>query len=312
MKLSICALCAFLLSFLFTSNAFPQESLSRPDGRAIEGKIDGVLRARGGSEAAACYRDLFVAAGVNGLSELKRSPHDSIAIQAAWEEVARTVPDTGIDLRPDGGKLNWFVGFFEGRTRARVPKWWSNAILDARANTRYNIYFPEENWDQALAQAIAQTTLTKKGDKYSLQVGKHSIDLPNGLSKDIPVDLLNFIAERGKSSSAVRLTACFTSNNCYLALYNELGYAVKLACVERSTTKVLWTARGWGSAIGSVTGVPGRALVTVDAQGDRVLVFGSDCAGCLYAAAVRADNGKNLFRFSNAYSGFPPLPVKEK
>ena len=64
------------------------------------------------------------AVGPGGLPALRLHPHDGIAIQAAWEEVTLTVPEEKQDqpVRPDRHKLDWFLGFLEGRGRVRAPR----------------------------------------------------------------------------------------------------------------------------------------------------------------------------------------------
>jgi hypothetical protein len=182
MKRFSCALSA-LLVLLVPNDASPEDAVRQ----VIEEKIDAVLRADEPAKAAEHYHDLFVASGAKGLSELKQSPHDSIAIQAAWQEVALTVPESVDEgnpvFRPDRGKLNWFLGFLEGRTRIRVPKWWLEAVLDARANQRDNIYFPYNNWGRPTAKWTTEAAVTKKGDKFLMQMGNESIDLPKELVK---------------------------------------------------------------------------------------------------------------------------------
>jgi hypothetical protein len=59
---------------------------------------------------------------------------------------------------------------------------------------------------------------------------------------------------------------------------------------------------GLGIMVARHRGAVGRGRVAVDAQDDRVLVFGCSGLGLVHAEAFRADNGKNLFRFSNTYS----------
>jgi hypothetical protein len=91
------------------------------------------------------YRLLFATVGVNGLARLQLHHDDSIAVQSAWEAVTLTVPvkDGDTFYRPDPQKLNWFLGFLEGRARLSSPDWWREAVLDARANRRSNIYLRE-------------------------------------------------------------------------------------------------------------------------------------------------------------------------
>jgi hypothetical protein len=293
------ALC-MSLDLLVCGNAFGQDASQHEVGQGLEEKIKAVLRAEQPEEATARYHELFNAAGVDGLRELKLSPHDSIAIQAAWQEVALTVPETKDEnkptFRPDQGKLNWFLGFLEGRTRLRIPKWWREAVLDARANRRDNFYFPYLRFGELISKEAVQTAVTKRGERFSLTVGKDSMDLPSELLKDVVQD--------GKLSSRYAYSAYFGPQKCYIAIYDDAGYPYSLVCVNRTSTKVVWKTKGWGSFWGMLGGKVGRARVAVDVQGDRVLVFGCSGLGFVHAEAFRADNGKNIFRFSNTYSEY--------
>ena len=89
------------------------------------------------------YRRLFKLVGDDGLKLLLTHPNDSIAIQAGWQEVALTVPEqeSRSAYRPNHDKLQWFLGFLEGRSRIRPPRWWTQSLLDCHANRRYNFCF---------------------------------------------------------------------------------------------------------------------------------------------------------------------------
>jgi hypothetical protein len=175
--------------------------------QALDEKTNAVLRANGPQEAHQRYRDLFATAGVDGLQELKRSEHASIAMQAAWQEVALTVPAVDhIDghrppFRPDQGKLKWFLGFLEGRGKLRIPKWWSETVLDARANHRANFYFPRLDWGQFTTEPASQAAVTKDGQKFSLHKGNDSLDLPK--------ELLTDLVQNGEVSSITFASAFF-------------------------------------------------------------------------------------------------------
>jgi hypothetical protein len=299
MKRFTIALGACLVS-LICCNAFPQDAPLKASHQALEEKVSAVLRADQPQDASERYSELFALADRDGLSELKHSPHDSIAIQAAWQEVALTVPETINDnhptFHPSRGKLNWFVGFLEGRIRARVPQWWSEAVLDARANQRDNIYFPYRDWGQLTPKSAIQTAVAKKGEKFSLKVGNDTIELPNLLLKEVLHD--------GDFSTFHHFSAFFAPKHCYVAIYDDVGSPYTLACVDRSTEKLVWKTEGWGSWWYAVGGGVGKARVTVDAHDERVLVFACSGIGHVHAEGFRAQNGKNLFRFSNTYSEY--------
>ena len=181
MKRHSCVLTA-LFALLYSHGASPQEASHRADRQAIEAKIDAVLRTERPSCALKSYYRLFVAAGADGLSELEQSPYDSIAIQAAWREIVLTIPEgidgKGTEFRPDPAKVNWFLGFLAGRGRIRIPKWWSQAVLDMHAHQSHDFYFGHPHPHQPPANWTNETVVTTKGDKFLLRVGNDSTEVP--------------------------------------------------------------------------------------------------------------------------------------
>jgi hypothetical protein len=249
--------------------------------------LDGPLQYDGVS----CFHELFKKVGVAGLPELQQSPHDSIAVQAAWQELAMTVPDfekeVPSDFRVDRAKLNWFLGFLEGRGRVRLPKWWSDAILRAEVRRGRSFCFPEQETSPPWPKVGEDCKVTKRGDVFTLRVGSDSIVLPPQITGTIHDGSRHF-------------TGCFTSKDCYVADFQDSGYEFTVCKIDRQTDKVVWTAQVWGSYRGSMGGSGVRGEGSIEVQGDRVVVFGNSIG--IHVEAFRTDNGKNLFRFSNGYS----------
>ena len=91
-----------------------------------------------------------------------------------------------------------------------------------------------------------------------------------------------------------------TPKVCFLALHDDVGSAYPLDCIKRESGEILWKANVWATHVqGGYTGQHVH-WVTVIAQEDRVLVSGAGNNGA-YVEAFRADNGKNLLRFSTSY-----------
>jgi hypothetical protein len=262
----------------------------------VEQKVRAVLRATNPSSASAAYRQLFEACGASGLAYLKRHGNDSIAIQAAWEEVELTVPvefkGAGL-VRPDPTKLASFLRFLETRARIQAPKWWADILLNAEANCRYNITFyrwphtaPE--YQQAGADDILTqpgTVLKSEGGELVLQVGPDSAVIPK--------DLL-----RGGWRNKV--SALMTSERCYIAVHGDGGYGFELTCIDRVSARIRWQSDVWGHFWGYINGVPSDKWVTITEQDNRIIVFGATSGG-IHVEAFRSDDGENVFRFSNAY-----------
>ena len=316
MAICLCAACEGEENEPTPGIGISRETSNEANGKIIQGKIHAVLQADFVSNVAKQFGELFEAAGVEGLAELKQSPHDSIALQGAWEEVIQTIPEkTNRNLptfSPDVGKLNWFIGFLEGRTRIRVPKWWRNAVLDARANHRHMVYFPYQDWGKRAPKSANRTTFTKVDDVFSVNVGSESLQLSNDFLEALGEhsnfseirEAVEEVSKNGKSENGTRFNAHFTSKLCYLAVYDEICTAYLLACLDRENGKMLWKTRRIRCFWGGIGGGVGRARVTVDVQNEQVLFFECSGIGEIYVEAFRAEDGKHLYRFSNKFSEY--------
>jgi hypothetical protein len=262
-----------------------------------EKQVKAILDAKGPHHAAASYRALFKSVKSEGLRRLQMNSSDTIAIQAAWEELELTIP-TNPDrvVRPDRDKLARFLGFLEGRARVQAPQWWTDAVLDARANRRGNVYAgglsmseDREGKDKA-AMPPPLATFDRQDGKAVVRVNSNSAPIPDDLREKLRMDGL-------KDS----LTALMTRRHCYVAAYDSVGYPYELACLDRSSGKIRWLANVWASWWGGATGHHSQ-WVEVTEQGDRVVVFGVASVG-FHAEGFRVEDGVNLFRFSNSYSG---------
>src|SRR5579863_3779443 len=96
----------------------------------VEEQINEVLTASSPYDLAPAsgrrFRKLFEAVGDEGLVRLQNHAHNTIAIQTAWQRVVGGVPEEEQEdaARLDRDKLNWFVGFLEGRACVKPPEWW--------------------------------------------------------------------------------------------------------------------------------------------------------------------------------------------
>jgi hypothetical protein len=287
-------------SFFVPLAALLLASHARGDGREAEhrsGYDSAAVVAKDPYDAARQFRMLFEGASARELADMQVAPQDSIAIQAAWQVVNLTVPvqpyEGGLEkaYRPDRDKLNRFIGFLEGRTHARIPKWWADSLLDARANKRGNIYFPSVGGDPPKEPMPAG--VTKRNNEFVLAVGGDSIV--------VPAKLITHLLEHKFIPQFERMSGVFTPKSCYVAIYDDAGYPYTVACIDRTAVRVVWKSEGWGSWWGAVQGGVAKSRVSVELQGDRVLVFGVSGIDLIHAEAFRADNGENLWRFSNTY-----------
>jgi len=296
--------CLFVVGVCFSTSLISSSSGRAQGGglpAADEKLIQEILACDDPLKTSEAYRQLFNNVGAAGIQRLQTDPNDSIAIQAAWEAVALTVPkeDGERAFRPDRHKLDWFLGFLEGRARVQTPKWWADVLLNAVANRRDNFYFdlpgqptvpemPRKSLDHDAGfdqvRAPLDTTLKRDGAKIVLRVGKDSVAIPEDL----------FAAHKADNGQVYcSIAALITPTRCYIAVLSK-----SLVCIDRSSSRVLWKSEircGWPGAIGGMADVWGA----VTEQNNRVVVFG--CYIGLYADAFRSEDGTNLFRFASFY-----------
>jgi hypothetical protein len=302
--------------------------LGLPSSTIDEKKVQAVLSADEARTAAERYGELFNSLTTEGLKKLQTHSSDTIAIQAAWEEIERGLPmKSDSEIRLDRDKLARFLGFLEGRGRARAPRWWAEAILDARAYGRGNVYAggyeidiidlfgnrdrdasrpkaiwppPEASIGKHQGKTIVRTGLVNQ-DYWNLLAAKYrgnAVSQSGLATAPIPSDLPKKL---GVGSRKDGLSALITSSRCYVAAYEDWGYPYRLACVDLPSGQLRWITGAWGSWWYCASGI-NKQFVEVIEQQDRVVVFGIT-AGGFHVEAFRKDDGVNLFRFSNSYSG---------
>jgi hypothetical protein len=244
------------------------------------------------------YRLLFQKVGPDGIRDLLAHPKDGIAIHAAWELVTLTVPEretAQVFVRPDTDKLNWFLGFLEGRARVTAPRWWAESLLNTRANRRNDIYpgGPKECPYHRLglndAQGPHDTSLRREQDRFILRIGNETVTVPK--------DLLR-ITNEGEVHCNV--SALITASRCFVAVHGDAGYAFQLASIDRDTGKVHWKSEVFGTWWNDISGVH-HMWVTVTEQDKRIVLFGAASTG-MHVEVFRPEDGANLFRFSTSYS----------
>jgi outer membrane protein assembly factor BamB len=95
------------------------------------------------------------------------------------------------------------------------------------------------------------------------------------------------------------VSGLMSGSRCYVAMHDSVGYPYDLACVDRATGKVLWKSKVFGTWWNGATGQH-STYVTVTEQDNRIIVFGAGSTGA-HVEGFRAEDGKNLFRFSTSY-----------
>ncbi len=267
-------------------------------GDGEEKQAQAVIAATTPYEAVAAYGKLFKSATTEKLRRLQMNAADSVAIQAAWGEIELSIPERPErTIRPDRDKLARFLGFLEGRARVQAPQWWTDAILDARANCRGNVYAGGlnlgryQNPKPKAALLPPEAKLEKADGKSIVRIGSEIVSIPHDLHKQLT-----------QNSALESLTALITPERLYVAAYDSVGYPYQLACVERTSVKTRWSAEVWASWWGGSEGHHHQDVQVIE-QGNRVVVFGVAAVG-FHVEAFRIDDGANMFRFSNSYGGW--------
>jgi hypothetical protein len=227
---------------LSLSLIFPQTCLASDDPKSVslpgdvEKEIGDILTAMSahqgtdGYQVAKAYRTLFKKVGPDGIRELQAHSNDAIAIQAAWQQVALTIPEKEPreNVRPDADKLYWFLGFLEGRARAKAPKWWSQALLGMMANGRHSIYsgLPKKDLYHKLGldetRGPQNTHLKREGDKVVLWIDKQSASIPDDL-----------LSKTDDGKVYCNVSGLMTPTRCFLAVHDDFGRPYQLACMRR-------------------------------------------------------------------------------
>jgi hypothetical protein len=272
--------------FATMSSLWSCQSLDSSDA---EQRIQAILA--GSGETAENYRQLFQSGSDDQIRAFKKHPSDSFAIQAAWEEVVRTLPRKS----DQPGRLNQkclagFVVFLEERGHFKAAKWWTDAILDPEDGLHKEWIDPRFKRNPKLAPLPIPGELLKRDGATVLRVGPTTLILPKDLRA-----ALNLQETRDQ------VTFAASPSHLYFAAYESMGDPFRLACTDRSATRLCWSAEvrgtGWsGNADGAFNN-----WVEIVEQGDRVVVFGLATLG-LYVEGFRAEDGVSLFRFSSCYS----------
>jgi len=243
------------------------------------------------------YRKLFAVCWKAELETLSTNKNDSIATQAAWEIVTLTVPEQNGPkaYRPNPKKLQWFIGFLEGRNRIVTPKWWREVVLDARANRRDNIYPGElkkriyHRSDLKGVRCPVGASVTETDKTVTHRHGDDSITLPEEL-----------LCRADSGALWCNVSCTFTDERCFVAVHDNVGYSHDVACIDRKTGSIVRKSKACGCWWGGTTGQHHSWVTFVLSDDGRLFVFGSGSVG-FYAHGFDGSNGKTLMRFSSNY-----------
>lgn len=239
------------------------------------------------------YGKLFESCNESRLSQLTRYDDDSIATQAAWETVARTIPSKVVvsnKLPPAArNKHYWFIGFLEGRNRVTVPEWWQEFVLGTWTQTKPAY---KDSRIQSVRCPIESTVIEKDG-RIFYSSGENSIALPRKL----------FVG----ASSVGNVTCEFTDLYCFFAVHGNVGYAHAVGCIDRKTGDLVWESKTCGCYWSPTTGVHKSCVELLPTDDGRLFVFGSASTG-FYFHGFDASSGKTFVKFSNNFP-YKALPT---
>ena len=233
------------------------------------------------------YRQLFTLADDDLLPWMLRHENDSVAIQSAWETVELSVPvvDGKGTYKPSGIAIAQFLALIESRRELEIPVWWRQAIEQAKANRRYNIYGgkptvePYHNSGMEYIRCPTGARLKKLDDAYIYVAGGMRLTIPNEMMDD-------------------HVCATPEKNRVFAALHDGWGYPHKVACFSLDSSELIWesTACGCWWGIASGFSLSNLSIVVTD---DSVYVFGM--AGGFYIHGFDRESGQTTFQFSNNF-----------
>jgi len=238
-------------------------------------------------EIADFYRQLFTLADDDLLPWMLRHENDSVAIQSAWETVELSVPveDGKGTFTPSDSAIAQFLELIEYRLELEIPVWWRQAIGQAKANRRYNIYggqptvAPYHNSGLENIRCPIGARLEKLDDDYIYVAGGIRLTIPNEMMDD-------------------HVCAIFAKNRVFAALHDGWGYPHRVACFDRKSSQLLWESTACGSWWGGASGFSISNLSIV-VSGDSVYIFGD--AGGFYIHGFDLKSGQTTFQFSNNF-----------
>lgn len=236
-----------------------------------------------------------------------------IALQAAWELTL----DSNEEKTP-GFLLPRFFGFFEGRTKLKIPRRWEAAMARKASGERKDLQ------ELVLKNYFLSPIYGKKPGLglvyYPIQYKKTSMDFsaPEGTSlekrddqiiisvsgKTVAISQEDFKKAAEKYVFLDQFIADLSADRSYLALFARVCQPFPVACVDNKTGKTIWRARVWGLGNGfrgPGTGPRYHELMMV-LEKNQVALFGITSSGHCYCESFDAESGKNIFRFNTDFS----------
>lgn len=298
-------ICPLLFAF-----ADSNHSSTPVTGGSSGNRIQEVARkAEVGSQLWVEFHRLFAQTDNDALSAMTTDQNDTLAVQAAWEQVKRTfrpkpakvdgIVTTREAIKVDSDRLNWFLGFLQGRLRVVCPEWWKRELLRLSYASQRGVIV-KGLWDMAhdlnevfnnteAAVLPIGTSMSIRDGAIEIAIGPESMKLPNELVRQLD----------GGPDCITSLAVAMTEQYCFVAFPEVDKY--HLWCVNRNGGKVAWSATVLcgKQPINQQGPLSFRAVLSI--SGDRVIVYGAD-RYLMYAEGFAIEDGAVRFRFSTTYS----------
>jgi hypothetical protein len=246
------------------------------------------------------YRAWFEKVGRAGLTDLMSDKDAGIALQAAWEahkkpaRRAKPVPSRVDDVY-DPAELKKFVAFVKDRTKAPVPAWWTEVVIDVGVVPGRHHHFAwggtHPTWKTRRPKAGEHmevpdgAELERRGEALVYTAGGRSVEFPGA-------------ALAVTAASAV--TAVFADKRSAVAVaFTGMGCPFKLGGFEGGGRKPVWVADVWAAGRTILTGLAPHQVELAE-KGGTVFVFGAETCGA-YLEAFDLATGKCLYRFCSGY-----------
>jgi hypothetical protein len=257
------------------------------------------LKATISVDKAKAYRELFEKVGHAGMPELMKDEDDGIALQAAWEfnkkAVKRTkaIPNETDDIY-DRDELAKFLPFLKARTKASVPQWWGEAILDVDLFIAQHHAFgsrpinpvPKLSKSKAEIWVPEGAELEHDGDTMVYTSGSQKIKFPKNAFGEMLDDAMSGLLGEKRT---------------VLISYTTLsGFPYKIAGFEGKGGEPSWKADVWAAGRTGLGGGEGHHWVELTAKDGSIFVFGAESHG-MYMESFDIATGKVLCRFCTCY-----------
>jgi len=264
----------------------------------IEDPRSQVLDSSSARTRSKAFQEWFEGIGRAGIAKLVDDEDVGISLQAAWEVhkklVKRVKPVTAArsDDVYDREELNQFLIFLKKKTKATVPDWWAESIVDVDV-------FPNEH-HAFIGAARQKVTKSQANEKWLVTEGAELTRGTNTLVFSTGGKSIEFPDDKFVHGSGICFTGVVTDKTGFIATFApEAGQAFKVARFEDKGNKPVWLEKVWAAGRTAGSGPASHRVELVTTE-NTLMVFGKESHG-MYLEAFDKKTGKNLYRFCTCY-----------